>query len=160
MQIQDLDIDGIFAGRFTVGAPYYGAAFVSQFLGTDGAKLIALDNGTGAVATYAVFNSAGAAVRLLVYNSAYFDGTGTRSSTSVSFTGGSLPTTGTKSAIRLTAPNATSRVDEGAAVTIGGAGEFSSTCTNTGTQSTEAVTVSGGTITVTVNASEALIVFL
>jgi len=51
-------------------------------------------------------------------------------------------------------------VDQGAAVTIGGAGAFSSTCTNTGTQASEAVVVAGGTLQVSVKASEALIVFL
>lgn len=93
---------------------------MTEFLGTDGAKLEMLDNGTGAVAMYALFNSAGTPIRLLVYNSNYYDGTGTRSSTSVSFTGGGIPTTGTATALRLTGPNATSRVDEGGIVTIGG----------------------------------------
>lgn len=79
-----------------------------------------LDDGTGAVASYVIYNSAGAAVRLLVYNSNYYDGTGTRSSTSVSFTGGGIPSSGTATALRLTGPNATSRVDEGGIVTIGG----------------------------------------
>lgn len=146
--------------RFTVGAPYYGVAFVSEFLGKDGQKVIMLDDGTGPVASYAVYNAAGMPVRLLIYNSNYFDGTGTRSHTSVSFTGGPLPTSGTVSAKRLTAPNATSRVDQGAAVTIGGAGAFSSTCTNTGTQAIETIMVAGGAVAVTVQASEALIVFL
>ena len=84
-----------------------------------------LDDGRGAIASYVVFNSANAPVRLLVYNSNYFDGTGTRSSTSVSFTGGGIPSSGTKTAKRLTAPNATSRVDQGANVTIGGGGTVS-----------------------------------
>jgi hypothetical protein len=119
-----------------------------------------LDDGTSAIATYAVFNAAGVPVRVLVFNSNYFDGTGTRTSAVISMTGGGLPNSGTKSAKRLTAPNATSRVDQGAAVTIGGGGAFSSTCTNTGIDALEAVTVSGGTMIVTVQASEALIVFL
>lgn len=143
-----------------MGAPFYGVAFVSEFFGTDGTKVAMLDNGTGAVASYAVFNSAGRPVRLLVYNSNYFDGTGTRTTTSVAFTGGGLPTSGTATALRLTAPNATSRVDEGAAVTIGGGGEFDSTCQNTGTQTKESVVISGGGISVSVQASEALIVYL
>lgn len=119
-----------------------------------------LDDGTGAVGLYAVYNTAGAPVRLLVYNSAYFDGTGTRSSTTVSFTGGGLPTTGSVSAKRFTAQNAASRVDEGGIVTIGGGGTFSSTCTHAGVQTNEVVPVSASTISVSVKASEALIVFI
>ncbi|KIK65736.1 glycoside hydrolase family 79 protein [Collybiopsis luxurians FD-317 M1] len=147
-------------GRFTTGAPFYGAYFVSQFLGTDGAKLEMLDNGTGAVASYVLFNSAGTPVRLLVYNSNYFDGTGTRSSTSVSFTGGGIPSSGTKTALRLTGPNATSRVDEGGIVTIGAQVTFDGNCNAVGTPIRENVAVTGGTLTISVQASEALIVFL
>ncbi|KAF8076004.1 hypothetical protein FPV67DRAFT_1664317 [Lyophyllum atratum] len=58
---------------FIVEAPYYGAAFVSEFLGTDGQKLVMLDDGTGTLASYAVYNAAGHPVRLLIYNSAFFD---------------------------------------------------------------------------------------
>jgi len=84
-----------------------------------------LDDGEGLVASYVVYNSANTPVRLLVYNSNYYDGTGTRSSTSVTFSGGGIPSSGTKTAKRLTAPNATSRVDMGARVTIGGDGTVS-----------------------------------
>ncbi|THU83937.1 hypothetical protein K435DRAFT_929295 [Dendrothele bispora CBS 962.96] len=146
-------------GRFTTGAPFYGVAFVSEFLGTDGTKVAMLDNGTGAVASYVVYNSANTPVRLLVYNSNYYDGTGTRSSTSVTFTGGGIPSSGAKTAKRLTAPNATSRVDMGARVTIGSGGTFDGNCNAIGTQVRENVAVNGG-LTVSVSASEALIVYL
>ncbi|KAJ3975093.1 hypothetical protein EV361DRAFT_890688 [Lentinula raphanica] len=147
-------------GRFTTGAPFYGAYFVSAFLGTDGAKLEMLDDGTGAIASYVIFNSAGAPVRLLIYNSNYYDGTGTRSSTSVSFSGGGVPASGTVTALRLTGPNATSRVDEGGIVTIGGGVTFDGDCNVVGSETRENVVVSGGVLTVNVQASEALIVFL
>ncbi|KAJ4472077.1 hypothetical protein J3R30DRAFT_1026502 [Lentinula aciculospora] len=147
-------------GRFTTGAPFYGAYFVSLFLGTDGAKLEMLDNGTGAVASYVIFDSAGTPVRLLVYNSNYYDGTGTRSSTSVSFTGGGIPSNGVATASRLTGPNATSRVDEDGIVTIGGGGTFDGNCNAVGTQTRENVVVNGGVLTVSVQASEALIIYL
>ncbi|KAJ3808016.1 hypothetical protein F5876DRAFT_46898 [Lentinula aff. lateritia] len=156
-------------GRFTTGAPFYGAYFVSlasdfifelDFLGTDGAKLEMLDDGTGAVASYVIYNSAGVAVRLLVYNSNYYDGTGTRSSTSVSFTGGGIPSSGTATALRLTGPNATSRVDEGGIVTIGGGVTFDGDCNAIGTQTKENVVVTGESLTVVVQASEALIISL
>ena len=146
-------------GQNNVFSPYYGAYFVSEFLGTDGAKVAALDNGSSAIATYAVYSSANVPLRLLVVNSNFFNGTGARTSTAVQFTG--LRTvSGTKQAKRLTAPNATSRTDQGAAVTIGGNGTFSSTCVAQGTQRTESVVVNGNALTVSVLASEALIVFL
>lgn len=137
--------------------PYYGAAFVSEFLGRDGAKVAMLDDGKGAVGTYAVFDASGRPLRVLVSNTQYFDGTGTRASTGVALSGLSA---GTKQVKRMTAPNATSRVDQGASVTIGGIASFANDCTRTGTQATESVQVSGGAATVQVAASEAVIVFL
>ncbi|KAI0674810.1 hypothetical protein C8Q78DRAFT_965262 [Trametes maxima] len=146
-------------GQNAVYSPYYGAVFVSEFLGTDGAKMAMLDNGSSDLAVYAVYSSSNTPLRLLVLNSEYFDGTGTRGSASVSFTGLST-SSGTKQAKRLTAPNATSRVDQGAAVTIGGSGAFGTNCAKTGNENTEPVAVSGNALTVSVRASEALIVYL
>ncbi|KAL0581236.1 hypothetical protein V5O48_000824 [Marasmius crinis-equi] len=147
-------------GRFTTGAPFYGTYFLNTFLGKDGSKLSALDDGTSAVATYVVYNSSGKPVRVLIYNSNYFDGSGTRSTTSVSFTGGGLPSSGSKTATRLTAPNAASRVDQGAAVTIGGGLTFDGNCNPVGSIAKETASVSGSTLTVSVKASEALIIDL
>ena len=146
-----------FWGRYTTGAPFYGVWTVSQFLGNDGSTIAMLDDGTGAVATYAVFNSAGKPLRALVYNSAYFSGSGTRSSASVTLTGLS---SGNKSGLRLTAPASTSRVDQGAAVTIGGALTFDGNCNTVGSPVNETVSVSGGQATVTLKASEAFILYL
>ncbi|KAI0310273.1 hypothetical protein OF83DRAFT_1178736 [Amylostereum chailletii] len=146
-----------FWGRFTTGAPFYGAYFVSQFLGADGVRLSMLDDGTGAVATYTVYSASGTPLRALVVNTNYYDGTGTRNATSVALDGLS---TGTKQAVRLTAPAATSRVDQGAAVTIGGGLTFDGNCKAVGGETRESVAVASGTATVTVAASEALIVFL
>lgn len=118
-----------------------------------------LDDGTSEIGVYAVYSSANVPLRLLVINTNYFDGTGTRSSTTVSLTG--LTTaSGTKQAKRLTAPNATSRVDQGAAVTIGGSASFTNSCTRNGAQATESVPASENALSVVVKASEALIVFL
>ena len=146
-------------GQSNVYSPYYGAVFVSEFLGTDGARVAALDNGSSAIATYAVYSASNAPLRLLVLNSNYFNGTGTRSSASVQFTG-LASAGGTRQAKRLTAPDATARTDQGAAVTIGGGGTFSAACARQGTESFESVAVSGGALTVSVRASEALIVYL
>jgi hypothetical protein len=147
-----------FWGRFTTGAPFYGVFFVSKFLGTDGASLAMLDGGTGAVAVYVVYSTGGAPLRALVYNSAYYDGSTSRTSSSVTLTGIS---TGSKQALRLTAPAATSRVDQGAAVTIGAGLTFDGNCQSVGTEVFENVAVgSNQLITVSVAASEALIVYL
>lgn len=146
-------------GQNAVFSPYYGAVFVSEFLGTDGAKVAALSDTDTGMAVYAVYSSAGTPLRLLVLNTNYFDGTGTRSSNTVSFTG-IATASGTKQAKRLTAPSATSLADQGAAVTIGGGGTFGANCARTGTEGTETVAVSNNAFSVAVKASEALIVNL
>ncbi|KAJ3487680.1 hypothetical protein NLI96_g3377 [Meripilus lineatus] len=129
-----------FWGQSSVFTPYYGVAFVSEFLGTNGAKVAMLDDGASAIGVYAVFSSSNAPVRLLVINTNYFDGSGTRSSTSVALTG-LVTSSGTKQVKRMTAPAATSRVDQGAAVTIGGVSSFNSDCSRAGTQSFESVAI-------------------
>ncbi|TDL19243.1 glycoside hydrolase family 79 protein [Rickenella mellea] len=159
-----------FWGRFIVGAPYYGVAFVSEFFGTDGVHVAEIDDASDALGVYVVYNAKNYPVRALVYNSAYFDGTGTRSNSTVTLTGipqsqkkkSSISTetkTTTARAKRLTAQSAISRVDQGGVVTIGGGGTFDNTCKNAGTQSFESVVVDKGTTNVTVRASEALIVY-
>ncbi|KAK7060146.1 hypothetical protein VNI00_000910 [Paramarasmius palmivorus] len=147
-------------GRFTTGAPFYGTYFLNTFLGTDGSKLSMLDDGSGAIASYVIYNSSGRPVRLLVYNSDYYTGSGTRSSASVSFTGGGLSSSGSKTVTRLTAPNATSRVDQGAAVTIGSGLTFDGNCNAVGQITKENLSYTGSTLSVTVKASEAVIVDL
>ncbi|EPQ57604.1 hypothetical protein GLOTRDRAFT_59073 [Gloeophyllum trabeum ATCC 11539] len=141
-----------FWGQYTVGAPFYGAAFVSDFLGRDGEKLVMLDDGSGSIGLYAIYNAANAPTRLLIYNSGYYNGTGTRHSTGIS-------ATREVRAKRLTAPNATSRVDQGANVTIGGA-IFDGICQLSGSQITESIEVVGGSLSASVAMSEALIIYL
>ncbi|KAI0633644.1 hypothetical protein C8Q77DRAFT_1057947 [Trametes polyzona] len=145
-------------GQNAVYSPYYGAIFVSEFLGADGAKVASLgnDNNQG-IAVYAVYSAAGAPLRVLVLNTNYFDGNGSRPSTQVNFSG--LARSGTIQAKRLTAPSATSRTDQGAAVTIGGS-SFASDCTRTGTERTESVAVNQGSFSISVRAPEALIMSL
>ncbi|KAL4252614.1 Glycoside hydrolase family 79 protein [Abortiporus biennis] len=148
-----------FWGQSSIFTPYYGAAFVSEFLGTNGVKLSMLDDGTSAIGVYVVYSSSNTPVRLLIVNSNYYAGSGTRTATTLSFTG-LATTSGTKQAKRMTAPSATSRIDEGAAVTIGGSTSFTTSCLRTGTQAMESVGFSGNTMSVSVLASEALIVYL
>ncbi|EMD37598.1 glycoside hydrolase family 79 protein [Gelatoporia subvermispora B] len=148
-----------FWGNGTVFSPYYGAVFVSQFLGTDGTKLAMLDDGEGAIGAYAVFSASGLPLRVLVTNSNYYDGTGVRTNTTVSLTG--LTTTGRPGLLRFTAPDATAQVDQGSAVTIGGGGSFNPVdCTSTGRQVMEVVEIVEGAANVTLRASEAAIIVL
>lgn len=140
-----------------VQSPYYGAYFVSEFLGSDGTQLASLDTSTSSVGTYAIYSSASKPLRLLAYNSAYY-ASGTRPSARVEFTG--LPSgVGSVKVMRMSAPAATSRADMGAPPTIGGGG-FAGDCKATGAQSYETVAVSGGVVGVDVKASEAVIVYL
>ena len=132
---------------------------MSEYLGNDGAKLAMLDDGTGAIGVYVVYDAAEVPVRVLVINTNYYDGTGTRSSATVTLSGlgsGHVQRT----AKRMTAPSALSQSDEGAAVTIGGSPSFTSSCARSGAQTTETASVIGGMMSVSVRSSEALIVFL
>ncbi|THH27708.1 hypothetical protein EUX98_g6485 [Antrodiella citrinella] len=144
-----------FWGTSSVFAPYYGAAFVSDFLGTDGAGVAMLDNGTSPLAAYAVYSSNSSLLRLLLINSNYYDGTAsaTRSSSTFTLTGLQARSAAGK---RLTAPSATALSN----VTISGSA-FSTTCTHTGSAVLEDVQIApNGTLSVSLLASEALIVVL
>lgn len=149
-----------FWGNSSVFAPYYGAALVSEFLGPDRTKLVMLDDGTSALAAYAVYTTANVPVRLLVINSDYYDGSSTRPRSMVSFTG-LRQTTSTRplsvaAVRRMTAPSATALTN----VTIAGGESFTSSCARTGSTTLESVRVANGSLSVSVQASEALIVLL
>jgi hypothetical protein len=137
-----------------MGAPYYGAYFATMALA--GADQIApLDSHTTAYAAYAIYKS-GAPVKVLLYNSDYYT-SGTRSSQTYVLSGLSSSSVTAK---RLTAPYATSRVDQGGNPTIAGQTFANGTCTIQGTATTETTIVSGAKATFTVKASEALLVYL
>lgn len=139
-----------------MGAPYYGAYAATAAM-AGGSYISALDAGTTDYAVYVIYDSARKPLRALLYNSDYFDGTDTRSSESFVLTG--LTATSVK-AKRLTAASALSRVDEGSNPTFGGQMFANVTCAIGGTETFETTTVSGGQATFTVNASEALLVYL
>lgn len=137
-----------------MGAPYYGAYFATMALA--GADLIApLDDQTAAYAAYAIYSS-GSPVKVLLYNSDYYT-TGTRTSQTFVLSGLSGSTVTAK---RLTAPYATSRVDQGGNPTVAGQTFANGTCVIQGTQTVETATVSSAKATFTVSASEALLVYL
>ncbi|KIJ25823.1 glycoside hydrolase family 79 protein [Sphaerobolus stellatus SS14] len=146
-------------GQNIVDGPYYGAAFLSQAIGTDGHSVAMLDSGTDSTVIYGIFSSSGLPLRVLIINTAFFNGTGTRSSVTVPLTNiqNTIPVT----AQRLTAPAATSVVPTGGTSPITLAGRtFTPACTSSGTQVVENVSVISGSANVTVAASEALLVFI
>ncbi|KAJ4328835.1 hypothetical protein N0V84_000622 [Fusarium piperis] len=141
-------------GRYSMGAPYFGAYFATMALaGAD--QLAPLDDQTSTYAAYAIYKN-GAPIRVLLYNSDYYT-SGTRPTQEYTLTGlsGSQVT-----AKRLTAPFATSRIDQGQKATVGGQSFEDGTCKIQGTVVTEAATVSAGEATFTVGASEALLITL
>lgn len=137
-----------------MGAPYYGAYFATLAL-ANADQIAPLDDQTTAYAAYAIYKN-GSPTKVLLYNSDYYT-SGTRSSQT--FTLGGLSSSSV-TAKRLTAPYATSRQDRGQNPTFGGQTFVNGTCAIQGTAVTETNTVSSGKATLTVGASEALLVYL
>jgi len=145
-----------FFGRYSMGAPYYGAHAAVAFLA--GARHVtALDGGTTNYAAYVAFDSNGAPLRALLYNSDYFSGTGTRTSQSFTLTGLSGSSVRAK---RLTAASASSRVDQGSSPTFGGQTFADGTCVVGGSETFETGVISDGQVTFSVKATEVLLVYL
>jgi hypothetical protein len=144
-----------FWGRYSMGAPYYGAYAATAFL-AKASYLTALDAGTTNYAAYVSYGSNRAPLRALLYNSDYYSGTGTRSSQAFVLTG----LTGTTvKAKRLTAASAEARQDAGVIPTFGAQSFTDGTCVIKGTETYETATVSSGQATFTLLASEALVVY-
>lgn len=146
--------------RNIVDGPYYGAAFLSEAIGVDGHSVAMLDNGTDFMAVYGIYSSTGKPLRLLLINTDFFDGTGTRPSTTISLTG--LETeSSTLRAKRLTAPSAVSIVspDELSPITLAGQ-TFNAMCSRIGREAVESIKVVNGSVAVALQASESLLVWL
>ncbi|KAI1377033.1 glycoside hydrolase family 79 protein [Hypoxylon crocopeplum] len=145
-----------FWGRYSMGAPYYGAYTATALL-AKASYLTALDDGTTNYAAYVSFSSDGKPLRALLYNSDYFSGSSSRSSQSFELRG--LIGTSLK-AKRLTAESAMSRVDQGGNVSLGGQTFTDGDCTISGPETVESLAVTNGQATVALKASEALLVYL
>ena len=139
-----------------MGAPYYGAYFVSAALaGADSVAM--LDAGNTAYATYAVYK-AGKPVRVVLYNSDFYT-SGTRPTRAFALEG--LAAGALLKAKRLTAPNANSRQDQGGNPSFGGQRFSNGTCLIDGSEKYEDYTVEGsGSVSISVGASEAVLVYL
>ncbi len=154
-----------FWGRSSTGAPYYGA-YAAVALLAGASHLAALDDGSGPYAGYVAFDGddGGKPIRALLYNSDYYAATGTSSSrTNQSFVLTGLPAGKAKLlAKRLTAAGgATARQDQGDRLSFGGQSFADGSCAVTGDETFETVDVDDdGTATVTVRATEALLVYL
>ena len=141
-----------FFGRYSMGAPYYGAYAATAFMA--GMKYIApLDNGSNN------FAADGNVARLLLYNSNYYE-SGSRSREGFTLTG--LPVgDGVRVRFkRLTAKGATARQDKGDEITFGGQRFTDGTCVVSGSERFEEVVVQGGRATIEVQATEAVVVYL
>ncbi|KAI0017003.1 glycoside hydrolase family 79 protein [Xylariomycetidae sp. FL0641] len=147
-----------FWGRYSMGAPYYGAYAATAFLAR-AASLAALDDGADGYAAYVAFDADGEPLRALLLNSDYFAGGGGRGGQEFRLKGiggGAREVT----AKRLTADSATARVDQGGMVTFGGQTFADGSCEVAGEEMLETLEVVDGTVTADVKASEALLVYL
>lgn len=139
-----------------MGAPYYGA-FIATALMARAKYITAIDAGNTNYAAYATYDESGALLRVLLYNSDYYAGSGSRSSQPFTLSG----LTGTSvRAKRLTSTGATARIDQGGDIKFGGQYFNNGTCTISGTETFETFEVSGGQVTFSLKATEALLVYL
>jgi len=116
-------------------------------------QIAQLDDSSSSVAVYILY-SGSTPVRAVLYNSQYYT-SGTRPTASITLSGLSKSSVTAK---RLTAQAATSRQDQGQKPTFGGQTFTDGTCVAAGTAQQETTTVSGGSATFQVGASEALLV--
>jgi hypothetical protein len=143
-------------GHSDMGAPYYGA-YAAQAALAGGSFMTALDAGTSAYAVYIIYDSFRKPLRALLYNSDYYGGNGARGSQSFYLAGLNGDAVKAK---RLTAGSALSRVDKGNLIAFGGQTFADVTCKIGGAETFETISVSGGSATFTLAASEALVVYL
>ncbi|KAH6623425.1 glycoside hydrolase family 79 protein [Chaetomium tenue] len=147
-----------FWGRYSMGAPYYGATAAVAL--TAGARTIAaLDDGSTKDGVYVVFDGEGRALRVLLLNSEYYAGGGARRGAQV-FTLTGLGAVGEVRAKRLTGVSSLARVDRGDAISFGGQKWTDGTCVVAGKEVFETTRVENGQAAFEVKAAEALLVYL
>lgn len=146
-----------FWGRYSMGAPYYGATAAVAFLA--GARHVAaLDAGTTKYAAYASFDGEGRPLRVLLFNSEYYAGSGS-ARTVQRFTLTGLAGAAVK-AKRLTAASSLARADKGDEISFGGQRWTDGTCVVAGAETFETAKVENGQAVFDVKAAEALVVYL
>ncbi|CAL3970494.1 unnamed protein product [Diplocarpon coronariae] len=144
-------------GAAAVGAPYYGAVAATAAV-AGGAFILSADGGAS-MGIYIVYDSARKPMRAVLYNPEFFDGSKTRNKLIFQLAG---LTTSSVTVRRLTATSATARSDQGpgGGVTFAGQGFSGGSCLPSGDEVREELAVTGGTATVVVSASEAVLVEL
>ncbi|RYO76630.1 hypothetical protein DL766_003736 [Monosporascus sp. MC13-8B] len=148
-----------FWGRYSMGAPYYGATTATAFL-AQARTMTALDDGNGAYVAYASFNASGTPLRLLLFNSDYFE-SGSRSAQTFVLRGLSTGKTAVRAKRLTAAAGALARQDRGQAPTFGGRTFADGTCVPAGGDVFEEVPVgAAGEATISVGATEAVLVYL
>ncbi|KAH8901723.1 hypothetical protein GQ53DRAFT_790114 [Thozetella sp. PMI_491] len=141
--------------------PYYGGFMAA--LALQGAEhVIATDNGADSYAQYVIFRN-GTPCKIVLINTDYYSGNGTRLNTSFTLTG--LRNVNTVSAIRMTASSSeitasSAKLAPSSGLSIGGQTFSDTSCKVKGEPVVENIKVKGGTATLTLAASEALIVYL
>ncbi|KAK4669095.1 uncharacterized protein QC763_0029010 [Podospora pseudopauciseta] len=143
-------------GRFSMGNPYYGAYFITAAL-AEAQRIAPLDSFLNNFGGYAIYKD-NKPIRILLINSNYYE-SGTRSRESFTLTG--LPS-GLTSVLskRLTGSSATSRSDRSSPATFGGQTFQDGTCVKQGIEQVEEASVGAGSVTLSLAASEALLVYL
>ncbi|KAK4226038.1 beta-glucuronidase [Podospora fimiseda] len=141
-------------GRYSMGNPYYGAYFITMAL-AQADRIAPLDNMSTNYGGYVIYKD-NKPIRVLLVNSDYYE-TGTRGRQTYTLNG---LTSTSVTAKRLTGASATARQDRGQSASVDGKTFEDGTCKKVGAEKTERVSVSGGSVTFTMNASEALLVNL
>ncbi|KUL86952.1 hypothetical protein ZTR_05294 [Talaromyces verruculosus] len=139
-----------------INAPFYGGYFAALALG-DGDHIVELDSGNSSYAQYVIYRQ-GRPTKVVLLNADYYSGSGERSNTSITLDG--LWSSKVK-ALRMTAASSDVTTNgTGTYPTIGGQYFSNVDCSSIGALKYESTTVSSGEVTLTIAASEALLVYL
>ena len=144
-----------------MAAAFYGAYFASQTLG-DVKTISALDDGSSAYGAYGLYDDCkDHPVKVLLYNSDYYGSNTTRVRTSEDFVLNNLYS-GTKAwAVRLSGTYVDKGITDGYVPNISGLTFEDGTCKKVGSEASECYDIgSDGTLSIPVNASEAVLVYL
>ena len=145
--------------RYQIAAPYYGAYFASQALA--GISSIAqLDDGSSSFGAYALYTqNSSAPARALLFNSEFHGSNTTQVRSSEAFTLYNLGSFTSAKAVRLTALYADKGVTDGQVPSISGLTFEDGTCAKQGAEKQESFQVEAGSLTVSLSASEALLLY-
>ncbi|KAF7713085.1 Beta-glucuronidase [Penicillium ucsense] len=140
-----------------INAPYYGGYFAALAL-AGGDRIIELDSGNSSHAQYVIYSN-GRPIKAILVNTDYFSGSGVRSCSKITLNG--LPAGSQVRTLRMTAGSSdVTTNDSGIYPTIGGQHFSNVDCSSVGDLKYERDAVRGGQVTLTVAASEALLVYL